>query len=775
MIKPKASASKLASNGPPPPVPPSPVDNGVGLANVHLNQSRRRLLDLLNKLYNTGVQADVDIPQIAVIGSQSAGKSSLIESISGITLPRAAGTCTRCPTECKLSSSSSDWTCIVTLRFTTDVNGQTLGQPRTIVFGPAITDKSNVEERIRRAQRAILNPGTAYQTFLDGDDEDLPKSELTFSTNCVTLQISGPGVADLSFCDLPGLIASVGAGGNTNDIQLVESLVTSYISKPSCVILLTVACETDFENQGAHQLAKKHDPHGKRTIGVLTKPDRIPTGEEARWVKFIQNEIEPLENNWFCVKQPSSNDLKQGVTWADARQRENEFFSMTAPWSGLEPMYQKYLRTGNLVERASSILSDLISRRLPVIQDELQKALRRTEDALAALPKEPSADAFSEVMALLYTFTTDVSHHVGGVPNEDGLIQSIRPHQMQFRKAIRSTAPQFVPLERHVARDFKMTRPKFLDQEEATDAVDADAHSLEPIFIDEVMARAQKARARELPDNYPFVVRAKYVSSITDKWRSPAQILCNQTYNVLFKYMKELVHKHFASFGQGNLEQRIGVILQHHMQAACQRAETHINWLISLESRPFTLNEHYLTEYKDKFLSFYKAVRQSQRSPELLASINDHLSNPPKSAVYNRNGHIVTEAVQPNGIAKVLSGLAEVGITGVKPEDIPKLLPSDTMEPAMTIMAEVRAYFQVAYKRFVDNIPLAIDQELILGLERDILPTLYSRLGLNSEDGMRICQELTQESPQVAGKREELKKRWERLSAASRELLSIGV
>ncbi len=114
---------------------------------------------------------------------------------------------------------------------------------------------------------------------------------------------------------------------------------------------------------------------------------------------------------------------------------------------------------------------------MPVIQDELQKALRRTEDALAALPKEPSADAFSEVMALLYTFTTDVSHHVGGVPNEDGLLQSIRPHQMQFRKAIRSTAPQFVPLERHVARDFKMTRPKFLDQEEATDAVDVDAHS----------------------------------------------------------------------------------------------------------------------------------------------------------------------------------------------------------------------------------------------------------------------------------------------------------
>ena len=89
--------------------------NGVGLSNPQLAQGRRTMLDLVNRLHSTGsvfvcpwfyptdlsfvvqcsVQVDIDLPQIAVIGSQSAGKSSLIESISGITLPRAAGTCTR--------------------------------------------------------------------------------------------------------------------------------------------------------------------------------------------------------------------------------------------------------------------------------------------------------------------------------------------------------------------------------------------------------------------------------------------------------------------------------------------------------------------------------------------------------------------------------------------------------------------------------------------------------------------------------------------------------
>ena len=98
-------------------------------------------------------------------------------------------------------------------------------------------------------------------------------------------------------------------------------------------------------------------------IGVLTKPDRIPTGEESNWLPFIRNEKEPLENNWFCVKQPSSADLKANITWSQARQMENDFFSSKAPWCDLEGIYQKYLRTGNLVERLSSVLSDLITKR----------------------------------------------------------------------------------------------------------------------------------------------------------------------------------------------------------------------------------------------------------------------------------------------------------------------------------------------------------------------------------------------------------------------------
>ncbi|KAK0499139.1 P-loop containing nucleoside triphosphate hydrolase protein [Armillaria luteobubalina] len=707
-------------------------EEGVGLANPALSDSRRRLLDLINRLHSTGAQVDIDLPQIAVIGSQSAGKSSLIESISGITLPRATGTCTRCPTECRLAHSAETWKCIVSLRFIKDVNGQLLGTARNEQFGEIINEKAEVEERIRRAQRAILNPNRRSTEFLEGDDEDLSENQVSFSTNCVSLQISGPGVADLSFCDLPGLIASVGSTGNKGDINLVKTLVESYISKPSCLILLTVACETDFENQGAHHLAKTHDPEGKRTIGVLTKPDRIAPGDETGWLNFIRNEREPLENNWYCVKQPSSSDIKNGITWAEARTKENEFFSMTTPWAELDPMYQRYLRTVNLVERLSNILSDLISKRLPDIQLELERAIEGTLDQLVKLPKEPSKNPLHEISALLSAFTVDVSKHVEGIPDEHGILQMIRPAQEQFKRDIRGTVPQFRPFERKLADSQVLGTPSFLNNEEE-EVGDAEGDC---ICVDEVYTRALHARTRELPGNYPFVVQASAV------------------YKVLVDHVNKLITGHFGSFGQHILEQRVRVCVQEHLKKQLEQTEARIDWLVKLEARPYTLNTHYLSDYTEKFLAYYKGARGKQKHGDLAACLET--------------------APDYDTVDEILSGLSAIGIHGVEGPDLAKLLPMDHMEAPLKIMADVRAYFQVAYKRFADNIPLAIDYDLIRGVDRGLLGTLSERLGIYGANGQSICKELAQEPPQIAGRREELTKKLERLQSASEELMKSG-
>jgi hypothetical protein len=96
---------------------------------------------------------------------------------------------------------------------------------------------------------------------------------------------------------------------------------------------------------------------------VLTKVDRIQDGDHEQWLSLVQNKVEPLANNWFCVKQRSPRELEKGITWEEATKSEDRFFSTKSPWKELQPMYQKYLRTTNLVTRLTNLLSDLIDRR----------------------------------------------------------------------------------------------------------------------------------------------------------------------------------------------------------------------------------------------------------------------------------------------------------------------------------------------------------------------------------------------------------------------------
>jgi hypothetical protein len=603
-----------------------------------------------------------------------------------------------------------------------------------------------VEDRIRRAQRAILNPSKDPNRYLLQDDVSDEK-EVSFSKNYVSLEISGPELTDLSFVDLPGLIASVGRGSDDRDIDLVKSLVTFYIEKPSCVILLTVACETDFENQGAHHLAKQYDPDGKRTVGVLTKPDRIPTGEEPAWLRILRNETEPLINNWYCVKQPSSQEVAKGITYLQARRRENEWFTSTQPWASLEPQYQRFLRTSYLTERLSLILSELIAKRLPKIQEELVNAIQETDARLRGLPKAPSSDPVGEVMHNLRNFVRDLDRRVEGTPEEDGLLQTIRPHQEAFKVAIRRTAPHFVPWEKTKIKELR--EASFLAHEDGADAEEESHTNQSKIYIDEVLKRAQDARTRELPDNYPFVVQRAYIREITGKWNGPAMDLFDEAYTILRGDLAKLVDDHFAHMGNGNAKQAILMIVHDHLDEAANRTKEKIQWLLELEKNPTTLNTHYYSDYKDKFYAYYKVARDDSELGNKL-----------------RDGGDFTFEFSVN---KVLSSLQEIGISAKK-DDLPKLFSPDLKEAALNIMASVRAYFQVAYKRFVDMVPMAIDHEIVLGVQQGIDKALQEGLQITGPDGYNRCKGMLEERISIVTVRRETLEKMQRLQDARREL-----
>jgi len=98
-------------------------------------------------------------------------------------------------------------------------------------------------------------------------------------------------------------------------------------------------------------------------LGVLTKPDRIPVGDEAIWIDKIQRGGKDGGIEYYSVKNPDSQDIRNGITYEQARDNEAEFFSTRAPWSNLEWLYKRRLGTDKLTRRLGQVLTDLISRR----------------------------------------------------------------------------------------------------------------------------------------------------------------------------------------------------------------------------------------------------------------------------------------------------------------------------------------------------------------------------------------------------------------------------
>lgn len=180
------------------------------LHDTEYNRSAQSLNLIISRLRDCGTEQVVPLPKIAVVGNQSAGKSSLIEAISQIKVPRASGTCTRCPMEVILRSGMpSDWSCRVSLRKEYE-NGVKLGLPQITTFGET-TVKGDVTELLRRAQLANLNPLKKSQYFMVGNhlmDIDPNAMDLQFSKNVVVVEISGAS-ADVTFIDLPGIVSNV--------------------------------------------------------------------------------------------------------------------------------------------------------------------------------------------------------------------------------------------------------------------------------------------------------------------------------------------------------------------------------------------------------------------------------------------------------------------------------------------------------------------------------------------------------------------------------------
>ncbi|XP_068073631.2 interferon-induced GTP-binding protein Mx isoform X1 [Danio rerio] len=315
-------------------------ENGHENSGIFLQQwdaQVRPYIEMIDFMRRIGIERELALPAIAVVGDQSSGKSSVLEALSGVALPRGSGIVTRCPLELKLRkmSSGSGWTAVISYN---DVR-ETFHEP------------AQVESFVRKAQNMLAGDGV-------GICDDL-----------ISLEITSPDVCDLTLIDLPG-ITRVPVKGQPEDIgDQIRRLILKFIAKKETINLVVVPCNVDIATTEALRMAQGVDPDGSRTLAILTKPDLVDKGAEADILQVLQGKVVPLKKGYTIVRCRGQSDINENVSLSEATRQEKEFFSNHPHFSYL--LEEQRATTSCLSTRLTKELVEHIKASLPSLRDQI--------------------------------------------------------------------------------------------------------------------------------------------------------------------------------------------------------------------------------------------------------------------------------------------------------------------------------------------------------------------------------------------------------------------
>jgi len=321
------------------------------------------------------------LPTIAVVGSQSSGKSSVLESVVGHSfLPRGSGIVTRCP-------------CVIRMH-------QEQGQAYAVFpESPAPSQQLGDFESVR----GMIEKETSRLAGQRG-----------LSDKAIVLDVYSPDVLDLTLVDLPGAVRTVGEGQDPRIIQQIDKMIMSYISQPNCIILAVSAANTDLANSDAIAYSRRVDPEGERTLAVLTKLDLMDEGTDARGILTGEDSYMPkLKLGYIGVVNRSQADINARRGMCDARQKEAAFFRESPVYSDIA------MRQGTqfLVSRCSQLLIQTIQREIPKIDGKIKTLIAKKRTELQNLP-----EVSQENMRILYQqVIRDFESRFGGLIDGESL------------------------------------------------------------------------------------------------------------------------------------------------------------------------------------------------------------------------------------------------------------------------------------------------------------------------------------------------------------------
>ncbi|KAM7418838.1 hypothetical protein PAMA_016118 [Pampus argenteus] len=328
------------------------------------NRGMEELIPLINKLQDAfssiGQSCNLDLPQIAVVGGQSAGKSSVLENFVGRDfLPRGSGIVTRRPLILQLVNSNAEYAEFLHCK------------------GRKFVDFDEVRLEI------------------EAETERLTGSNKGISPIPINLRVYSPIVLNLTLIDLPGM-TKVAVGDQPVDIEYqIREMLMQFITKESCLILAVTPANTDLANSDALKIAKEVDPQGVRTIGVITKLDLMDEGTDAR--DILENKLLPLRRGYIGVVNRSQKDIDGKKDIQAALAAERKFFLS-------HPAYRhiaERMGTTHLQKSLNQQLTNHIRDTLPGLRSKLQSQLLSLEKEVEEYKNFRPDDPTRKTKALL--------------------------------------------------------------------------------------------------------------------------------------------------------------------------------------------------------------------------------------------------------------------------------------------------------------------------------------------------------------------------------------
>ncbi|KAI1358948.1 P-loop containing nucleoside triphosphate hydrolase protein [Xylaria arbuscula] len=323
-----------------------------------LGGERKVLLDAIDDLRKHGIGRFVDLPQIIVVGDQSAGKSSVLDAISGVRFPAKAEMCTRFPTEVVLRTHPR-------FKINVQIQPASASSEPARQFNETSFDTNDLPRIIKNATTQLL------------------QNNATFLEDVLRIEISSPDVPHLTLVDLPGFYHSLDVNQPADGRDIVDRLVGTYMAKKNSIILAIISARSQVVMQKVLLEAKRHDKNQERTLGIITKPDLLIPGsrDEDQFMKLARNQEPQLQLafGWHVLRNRS--EAEASLTPGERDQKEKEFFE-SGIWSAI-PSNNRGVDT--LRKKLSNILLDHIRKNIDPLIKEIQDNMTSRQSSLERL------------------------------------------------------------------------------------------------------------------------------------------------------------------------------------------------------------------------------------------------------------------------------------------------------------------------------------------------------------------------------------------------------